>query len=54
MHSKLLTDMFVLTVPVAEKILRPVVVYLFLGIGPQLAGLREIAPLRLREAPPTA
>ncbi len=33
MHSKLLTDMFVLALPVAEKILRPIVVYFFLVIG---------------------
>src|SRR6202167_6326189 len=45
MHSKVLTDMFVLALPVAEKILRPVVVYLFLVIGLRLAGKRELAQL---------
>jgi uncharacterized membrane protein YcaP (DUF421 family) len=38
-------DMFVLAIPVAEKILRPVVVYLFLVIGLRLAGKRELAQL---------
>jgi hypothetical protein len=33
MDSKLLHDMFVLTIPVAEKILRPIVVYVFLIVG---------------------
>ena len=45
MHSKLWTDMFVLALPVAEKILRPVVVYFFLVIGLRLAGKRELAQL---------
>ena len=45
MHSKLYTDMFVLGLPVAEKILRPVVVYFFLVIGLRLAGKRELAQL---------
>ena len=45
MHSKLWTDMFVLALPVAEKILRPIVVYLFLVIGLRLAGKRELAQL---------
>jgi uncharacterized membrane protein YcaP (DUF421 family) len=45
MHSKLLTDMFVLALPVAEKILRPVIVYFFLVIGLRLAGKRELAQL---------
>ncbi len=45
MHSQLFTDMFVLALPVAEKILRPVVVYLFLVIGLRLAGKRELAQL---------
>lgn len=54
MHSKLPSDTFALTLPVAEKILRPVVIYLFPVIGLQLAGSRKIAQLSLREAPPTA
>jgi uncharacterized membrane protein YcaP (DUF421 family) len=45
MHSKLFSDMFVLAVPVAEKILRPIVVYFFLVIGLRLAGKRELAQL---------
>src|SRR6202035_4738325 len=45
MHSKVLTDMFVLALPVTEKILRPIVVYLFLVIGLRLAGKRELAQL---------
>lgn len=45
MNSKLLTDMFVLAIPVAEKILRPIVVYAFLVLGLRLAGKRELAQL---------
>jgi len=45
MHSKIWTDMFVLALPVAEKILRPIVVYFFLVIGLRLAGKRELAQL---------
>ena len=45
MHSKVWTDMFVLALPIAEKILRPTVVYLFLVIGLRLAGKRELAQL---------
>lgn len=45
MHSKLFTDMFVLALPVAEKVLRPVVVYIFLVVGLRLAGKRELAQL---------
>jgi uncharacterized membrane protein YcaP (DUF421 family) len=45
MHSKVWTDMFVLALPVAEKILRPVAVYFFLVIGLRLAGKRELAQL---------
>ena len=37
--------MFVLTVPVAEKVLRPVIVYVFLIAGLRLAGKRELAQL---------
>jgi len=43
--SKVWTDMFVLALPVAEKILRPIVVYFFLVIGLRLAGKRELAQL---------
>src|ERR1700690_1024491 len=45
MHSKMWADMFVLAIPVAEKILRPVVVYVFLIAGLRLAGKRELAQL---------
>lgn len=45
MNSKLWTDMFMLALPVAEKILRPIVVYFFLVIGLRLAGKRELAQL---------
>jgi uncharacterized membrane protein YcaP (DUF421 family) len=37
--------MFALGLPIAEKILRPVVVYFFLVIGLRLAGKRELAQL---------
>ena len=43
--EKALHDMFVLGLPVAEKVLRPVVVYAFLIIGLRLAGKRELAQL---------
>src|SRR5215472_16224380 len=45
MTTKMLSDMFVLALPVAEKILRPVVVYVFLIVGLRLAGKRELAQL---------
>ena len=45
MHSKLWTDMFVLALPVAEKILRPIFIYFFMVIGLRLAGKRELAQL---------
>jgi uncharacterized membrane protein YcaP (DUF421 family) len=38
-------DMFVLGVPVLEKILRPMIVYVFLIIGIRIAGKRELAQL---------
>ena len=38
-------DMFVLGLPILEKILRPIVVYFFLLIGLRLAGKRELAQL---------
>src|SRR5215831_8706717 len=38
-------DMFVLGLPVLEKILRPVIVYVFLVIGLRLSGKRELAQL---------
>ncbi|MBI3669254.1 MAG: DUF421 domain-containing protein [Acidobacteria bacterium] len=39
------TDMFILGLPVLEKIARPVIVYLFLVVGLRLAGKRELAQL---------
>src|SRR6202035_986681 len=44
MHE-ILTNMFVLDVPIAEKILRPIIVYIFLIIGLRLSGKRELAQL---------
>ena len=44
MHD-LWTNMFVLGVPLAEKILRPIIVYIFLIIGLRLSGKRELAQL---------
>jgi uncharacterized membrane protein YcaP (DUF421 family) len=44
-HTKLWTDMFVLTLPWAEKILRPVLVYLVLIVGLRISGKRELAQL---------
>jgi uncharacterized membrane protein YcaP (DUF421 family) len=45
MTTKTLADMFVLTLPIAEKMLRPVIVYVFLIVGLRLAGKRELAQL---------
>ncbi len=45
MHAKLWSDMFVLALPVLEKILRPVIVYFFLVVGLRLGGKRELAQL---------
>ena len=45
MNSKLATDMFVLGLPIAEKIARPLIVYVFLIVGLRLAGRRELAQL---------
>jgi uncharacterized membrane protein YcaP (DUF421 family) len=44
MHD-LWTNMFVLGVPLAEKILRPIIVYVFLIVGLRLSGKRELAQL---------
>jgi uncharacterized membrane protein YcaP (DUF421 family) len=40
-----LHDMWHLGLPVAEKVIRPIVVYLFLIVGLRLAGKRELAQL---------
>src|SRR5712664_473792 len=45
MNSKIAADMFVLSLPLAEKIIRPIVVYVFLIVGLRLAGKRELAQL---------
>ena len=45
MAAKLWSDMFVLSLPVLEKILRPIIVYIVLIIGLRLAGKRELAQL---------
>lgn len=45
MDTKLLHDMFALGLPIAEKIIRPIVVYVFLIVGLRLAGKRELAQL---------
>lgn len=45
MDMKLVADMFSLTLPVTEKIVRPVVVYAFLILALRLAGKRELAQL---------
>jgi uncharacterized membrane protein YcaP (DUF421 family) len=45
MQMPLFRDMFVLMLPIAEKILRPVLVYAFLIVGLRLAGKRELAQL---------
>jgi uncharacterized membrane protein YcaP (DUF421 family) len=45
MHAKIWSDMFVLGLPVLEKILRPLFVYAFLIVALRLAGKRELAQL---------
>lgn len=45
MHNKVWTDMFVLGLPVLEKILRPAIIYVFLVAGLRLGGKRELAQL---------
>src|SRR5580765_6513027 len=45
MPPTLIHDMFSLGVPLIEKILRPIVVYVFLIVGLRLAGRRELAQL---------
>ena len=44
MHE-ILKDMFVMALPLAEKILRPIVVYAFLVISLRLSGKRELVQL---------
>jgi uncharacterized membrane protein YcaP (DUF421 family) len=45
MDSRMWTDMFHLGLPLLEKILRPVLVYIFLVAALRLAGKRELAEL---------
>jgi uncharacterized membrane protein YcaP (DUF421 family) len=45
MDHHMWNDMFVLGLPIAEKMIRPVLVYAFLIIGLRLAGKRELAQL---------
>lgn len=45
MQTQMWHNMFVLALPIGEKILRPVLVYAFLIIGLRLAGKRELAQL---------
>lgn len=41
----ILTNLFVLSIPILEKIIRPILVYFFLIVGLRLAGKREMAQL---------
>src|SRR5512138_1413402 len=45
MDSQIWNDMFTLAVPILEKILRPIIVYIALIVGLRLAGKRELAQL---------
>src|SRR5437762_1968386 len=45
MYQQMWHDLFLLGIPVLEKIIRPILVYLFLIIGLRLAGKRELAQL---------
>ncbi len=45
MHDSMWKDMFVLGLPLAEKILRPIFVYAFLIISLRLSGKRELVQL---------
>ena len=45
MQTQMWHNMFVLGLPIAEKILRPILVYAFLIVGLRLAGKRELAQL---------
>jgi uncharacterized membrane protein YcaP (DUF421 family) len=41
----IVNNLFILTIPVLEKIIRPIIVYFFLIIGLRLAGKRELGQL---------
>lgn len=45
MNTQIWSDIFVVGVPLAEKILRPMMVYIFLVAALRLAGKRELAQL---------
>lgn len=45
MDPKMWNDMFVLALPWAEKIIRPIIIYAALIVGLRLAGKRELAQL---------
>lgn len=45
MTATLFHDMFATSLPIAEKVLRPIIVYVFLIVGLRLAGKRELAQL---------
>jgi uncharacterized membrane protein YcaP (DUF421 family) len=45
MWTEIWNNLFVIGAPLLEKIIRPVIVYLFLVIGLRLAGKRELASL---------
>ena len=45
MHMEMWSHMFALGLPLAEKVLRPILVYAFLIVGLRLAGKRELAQL---------
>lgn len=45
MHAKLWTDLFIPGLPVIDKVLRAVIVYLFLVAALKLAGRRQLAQL---------
>src|SRR5437762_676011 len=44
MHQ-IIRDMFVLTLPIAEKVVRPIIVYIFLVVLLRIFGKRELAQL---------
>ena len=43
--SQIWQDLVIVGVPIAEKIIRPILVYIFLIVGLRLAGKRELAQL---------
>lgn len=45
MDPKIFSDMFSLSIPILEKIIRPIIVYIALIVDLRLAGKRELAQL---------